>query len=461
MKRQDQLKQSFAQLRIEAILRALLLSFSLGFILGFITFILGVIQTQNLMWIGFSITLFVSITFGLIMYRFLLRPTPEHVAKRVDELGLEERTITMLELKNQETYIAQIQRKDAHEKINALTPKLLHLKTFTKPLIMFFMALTLMSLSLTFMIQKVNAANQQPSETTEVPLSREDEILQNMIENLLSIINNANIEATLKNTLYGMVIDLSNRLPLYDTYLEKYTDVLSTRNEILLLIAEAIQELEDSLMNIAEALQKYDNTEVLGLAIATWNDDAIIEAFDYMYDRISILLGQELYDVMWQTALDIEAALAEAVGTDPGMHQALQDLADAYKLALEEFDEQTEEEVLEQLREGMEASLQALLDAIQALRDMIEELLNLEDEIEREIDQVDQFPIFMPWPEEDQGGSDPGTPNNPLENTVIDGQTPYKDIFDEYLQNVMNYLSSENLSEEMRRRIENYFRMLS
>jgi hypothetical protein len=67
----------------------------------------------------------------------------------------------------------------------------------------------------------------------------------------------------------------------------------------------------------------------------------------------------------------------------------------------------------------------------------------------------------MPWPEEDQGGSDPGTPNNPLENTVIDSQTPYKDIFDEYLQNALNYLAGENLSEEMRRRIENYFRMLS
>jgi uncharacterized protein Yka (UPF0111/DUF47 family) len=282
-----------------------------------------------------------------------------------------------------------------------------------------------------------------------------------MIENLLSIINNANIDVTLKNTLYGMVVDLSNRLPNYDTYLEKYSDVLSTRNEILKLIAEAIQELEDSLMNIAEALQKYENTEVLGLAIATWNDDAIIEAFDYMYDRIEILLGQELYDVMWQTALDIEAALAEAVGTDPGMHQALQNLADAYKLALEDFETSSEEEVLEQLKEGMDASLQELLDAIQALRDLIEELLELEDEIEEEIDQVDQFPIFMPFPEDDQGGSDPGTPDNQLDNTVIDGETPYTDVYDQYYQDAMDFLAGETLSEEMRKIIENYFKMLS
>jgi hypothetical protein len=461
MKQHDQLKKSYSKIKTEAILRSVILSFSIGFSLGFITFIIGLITTQNLLWLGLSITLLVSISTGLFIYIYALHPTPKTVAERLDELGLEERTITMIELEGKDTYIANIQRKDTYEKINTFTPNKLRFKSFTKPLVMFFLALTVMSISLAFMITKVNAANNEPELSTEIPLSREDEILQEMIENLLSIINNANIDPILKNTLYGMVIDLSNRLPQYDTYIEKYTDILNTRNEILRLIAEAIQDIEDSLMNIAEALQQYENTEILGLAIATWNDNAIIDAFNYMYERIDVLLGQELYDVMLQTALDIESALAESVGTDPGMHQALQDLADAYKLAIDGFDEKTEEEVLEQFREGMEESLQALLDAIQALRDLIEELLELEEEINEELEQVDQFPIFMPWPEEDQSGGDPGTPNNPLENTVIDGQTPYKDIFDEYLENAMNYLTLENMSEEMRRIIENYFRMLS
>jgi hypothetical protein len=461
MKKIDQLQRSYSQLKTEAIIHSVLFSFSIGFSLGFIVFIVGVIATLNLAVVGLCSALVVSLIVGFYLYKYHLRPTQKIVAQKIDDLGLEERTITMIELEQTKSYIAQIQRDDAKEKLSNITPKFLYFKKFTKPLMMFVVALTLMSVSLGFMIQKVNASHNVPEDPTIIPISPEDEILQKMIENLLSIINNANIEITLKNTLYGMVVDLSNRLPQYDTYLEKYTDVLTTRNEILILIAEAIQELEDSLMNIAETLQKYENTEVLGLAIATWNDDAIIEAFDYMYDRITILLGQELYDVMWQTALDIEAALAEAVGTDPGMHQALQNLADAYKLALDDFETKSEEEVLEQLKEGMDASLQELLDAIQALRDLIEELLELQDEIEDEIDQVDQFPIFMPFPEDDQGGSDPGTPNNQLDNTVIDGQTPYTDVYDEYYQNAMDFLSGETLSEEMRKMIQNYFRMLS
>jgi hypothetical protein len=461
MKNKDQLQRSYNQLKTEAILRSVLFSFSIGFSMGFIVFILGVLMTLNLALIGLGLALLVSLVLSYCIYVFRLRPTTKIVAKRVDDLGLEERTITMIELEQTKSYIAQVQREDAKQKLGNITPKFLYFKTFLKPLMMFFAAFVLMSLSFGFMITKVNAANNTPPDPTIIPVSPEDEILQKMIENLLSIINNSNIDITLKNTLYGMVVDLSDRLPHYETYLEKYTDVLSTRNEILKLIAEAIQELEDSLMNIAEALQKYDNTEVLGLAIATWNDDAIIEAFDYMYDRIAVLLGQELYDVMWQTALDIEAALAEAVGTDPGMHQALQDLADAYKLALDEFDTKSEEEVLEQLKQGMDESLQELLDAIQALRDLIEELLELEDDIEDAIDEVDQFPIFMPFPEDDQGGSDPGTPNNQLDNTVIDGQTPYTDVYDEYYQDAMNFLTGETLSEEMRRMIENYFKMLS
>jgi tetratricopeptide (TPR) repeat protein len=460
MEHNDQLKKGFSQLKIESRLRSFFWGSSLGFTIGFIVFIIGIIITQNLLWIGLISALVISVLSGVLIYIRFLRPTVMKAAQRIDDLGLEERTITMVELSESDSFIAQIQRQSTDHILKQTPIQLFRFSTFTKPLLIFLFTLIFMSASFGFMILKVNAANADPNDPSE-DVSLEDQILQKMIDDLLSIINNSQIDITLKNTLYGMVIDLSNRLPLYDTYIEKYTDVLETRNEILQLIADAIQDIEDSLMNIAEALQKYENTEVLGLAIATWNDDAIIEAFTYMYDRIAILLGQELYDVMWQTAIDIETALAEAVGTDPGMHEALQELADAYKLALDVYEPGNEEEVLALLQEGMDQSLQSLLDAIQALRDLIEELLELEEEIEEALEEVDQFPIFMPFPEEEGGDGDPGDPNNQQENTVIDGETPYTDVYDEYYQNAMEWLASEDISEEMRKIIENYFKMLS
>ncbi|MCF7931881.1 MAG: hypothetical protein K9K93_01815 [Acholeplasmataceae bacterium] len=457
MNHKNDLSKNHRELKIEATLKATLFGLSAGLLVGVIVFFVGIVTTQNLLWLGLGISGLIAILTGFFIYWVPERPTVMKVAKRIDQMGLEERTITMVELDEEETYIAKVQREDTKTALAAFRPKLLVFSSFFRPLLMFSIALVLMITSLTFMMTIVNAADDDPSDSP-TDISAEDAMFQEMIDELLSIINQANIDVTLKSTLYTMVVDLERRLPTYETYMEKYADVLKTRNEILQMIADAILELEESLMNIAEALQQYENTEILGLALATWDDDEIIAAFDYMYDRIDVLLGQELYDVMWQTAIDIETALAESVGTYPPMAEALQALADAYKLALDAYEPGNEDEVLADAKAGMDQSLEDLLAAIQELRDMIEELEELEEEIEEE---TDEFPMFMPFPEDSAEGSDPGDPNTNSENTVIDGQTPYEDVYDTYYEDAMAWLAGENISEDMRRIIENYFNMLS
>jgi hypothetical protein len=461
MQTKNQLKKGYIQLLIEAALKATLIGFSASFFVGCIIYLIGILITKNLLWLGLITSFSIGLIVGVSMYYLMLKPTIKKVAERIDRLGFEERTVTMVELQDNESFIAKVQRNNTNEILNNTQLKLLLFKSFQKSLVLFLITFILMGTSLGFMITKVNAANQIPSDPTEVT-SPEDEKLQKMIDDILSAINNSQIDVTLKNTLYGMVVDLEGRLPTYDTYLEKYADVLQTRNEILQLIADAILEIEESLMNIAEALQKYENTEALGIALATWDENEIIAAFDYMYDRIVDLLGQELYDVMWQTAIDIETALAEALGTDPGMHDALQDLADAYKLALVNYEPGNEEEVLNDVKLGMDESLETLLEVIQALKDMMEELENLRDEIEDAVDEVDEFPLFLPYPPQDGSeGTDPGDPNTNPENTVIDGETPYEDVYDSYYQSAIDWLSNDQLSEDLRRIIENYFKILS
>jgi hypothetical protein len=459
MKLEKQMKKCYSQLVVEGLIRAIVIGLTIGFLTGFLVFLVGIILVKDLMWIGLAVSLAVSLLSGALLYRFRFRPSIPELARRIDRLGFEERAITMVELSNEQSYIAKVQREDTNQVLNRFALKVASPALFVKPLIAFVMIAFLMFSSFTIMMNTVKAAEIVDPPIDE--LSPDDKIFQQMIDDLLAIISNANIDISLKGLLYGMVVNLERRLPLYDTYLQKYQDVYETRNEILQLIADAVIEAEESLLNIAEALQKYDNTETLGTAIATWNDEEIIAAFDAMYARIEVLLGQELYDVMWQTALDIEAALAEAVGTDPGMHEALQELADAYKLVLDGFEAGEEPEMLEGFKGAMDGSLASLLDAIQALRDLIEELLELEEDIEEAVDQVDQFPIFMPYPEDGEEGTDPGDPNTHSENTVIDGLTPYEDVYDSYYENAMSWLTSESISEEMRRMIQGYFDMLS
>jgi hypothetical protein len=456
----DKFKTCYKELKIEGILRSILLGLTIGLSVSFVVFLFGIIISTNLLLVGLVISGIITLSLSPFLYHLLFKPTNKKVAERIDVFGMEERTITMIELEGNDSFIAKAQRKNTEHKLSEFTPKLLNLHLFVKPVLTFSMVFILMLVSLSFMIVRVNAAQNGVEDPPINGISPDDENFQEMIDNLLRIISDANIDINLKNTLYGMVVDLEERLPNHNTYLEKYADVLQTRNEILQLINEAIQEIEEMMLNIAQALQKYENTEILGLALATWDDDIIIAAFEYMYERIEVLADQELYDVMWQTALDIEAALEEAVGTYPPMHQALQDLADAYKIALESYSPGNEDQVLAELQDLMQESLESLLESIQELRDMIEELLDLEDELEDAIDEVDEFPIFMPFPEDDQGNTPPVDPTGTTLNTVIDGTTPYEDVFDEFFTEAMNWLMNENISEDLRRIIENYFRML-
>ena len=74
---------------------------------------------------------FVSLAVGVatapLFYKFVFKPTTKAVANKIDELGLEERMITMTELEGDESYIACRQREDAVKSLNSVSEGLLKL----------------------------------------------------------------------------------------------------------------------------------------------------------------------------------------------------------------------------------------------------------------------------------------------------------------------------------------------
>lgn len=74
---------------------------------------------------------FVSLAVGTattpLFYKFVFKPTTKAVANKIDELGLEERMITMTELEGDESYIACRQREDAVKSLNSVSEGLLKL----------------------------------------------------------------------------------------------------------------------------------------------------------------------------------------------------------------------------------------------------------------------------------------------------------------------------------------------
>lgn len=74
-------------------------------------------------WLALGLFVACSAAVGVAFYFLKFKPTSKQIARRVDALGLEERTITMLDLENDNSYLAMRQREDARERLAAVGSK--------------------------------------------------------------------------------------------------------------------------------------------------------------------------------------------------------------------------------------------------------------------------------------------------------------------------------------------------
>lgn len=124
MKGNEIFRQCYSRLAKEGWLKALISGVIVGFAANFITaFALWCAGVEQLWWIAICVGVaFIAIS-APVFYVWLFRPTAKKIAERVDGLGLEERLITMLELENDESYIAMRQREDAKEHLRRVDKK--------------------------------------------------------------------------------------------------------------------------------------------------------------------------------------------------------------------------------------------------------------------------------------------------------------------------------------------------
>ena len=97
----------------EGVLKALLCGLSIGFsaliLCGGLSWFFGF---KEGLWVSLALLVVCTAAATPLFYYFKFRPTAKAIAKRVDELGLEERVLTMSELENDTSYIAMKQRED-------------------------------------------------------------------------------------------------------------------------------------------------------------------------------------------------------------------------------------------------------------------------------------------------------------------------------------------------------------
>ena len=103
----NELKKYINKIKIESIIKSIIY----GLINGFITFtllnlILYIFNYKNILLV-LLLSILIWILSSVFIYLYKMKPSINNVAKRIDELGLQERIVTMVEYRDSDDYMAQ------------------------------------------------------------------------------------------------------------------------------------------------------------------------------------------------------------------------------------------------------------------------------------------------------------------------------------------------------------------
>ncbi len=103
----------YKRIVLEGLINSLIIGLLAGAILSIALSIVFYIVGFNYTWISALGFVVVALIVTLVLYFLKYKPDIKDVARRVDLAGLEERLITMVELKDSQSFMAQKQREDA------------------------------------------------------------------------------------------------------------------------------------------------------------------------------------------------------------------------------------------------------------------------------------------------------------------------------------------------------------
>jgi len=110
-------KEQESKLRLEALLKSALSGIVIGGSVGFIAALVGWFTDIPGLLLGILATVGVSLIATPLFYLIKYKPSTKDQARRLDRMGLDERLITMVELEGDDSYMAEVQRQDAKERL--------------------------------------------------------------------------------------------------------------------------------------------------------------------------------------------------------------------------------------------------------------------------------------------------------------------------------------------------------
>ena len=152
----NELKKHYLRLCFEAALKSALFGLTVGFAANFLFGALEWLFGFGSFWIAIYVFAGVALVSSALTYFLKLKPDIKETARRIDRFGLDERMITMLELENDGSYIASLQRENAKAHYERVKDKRLKLR-LSSALIIIAIIATLLGSSMTTVVALANS----------------------------------------------------------------------------------------------------------------------------------------------------------------------------------------------------------------------------------------------------------------------------------------------------------------
>lgn len=425
-------------------------------------------------------------SFGGLFFTRLF-PTKKRVAQRIDEIGLQERALTMLEYRKTDTEMAKLQRLDAEKCISQISPKSMKLKIQRREWIL---ALASVCLAIAMLAIPYDILSFTVSESERIA-EEQERIVKELIEQLREEVKEAELPKDVEEQLNEIIDELEKTLEESESELERAAEIEKAKEEMQKILEEQLTRKK-----IGAALQMYDLTKYLGEAISDGDTEAVSTELDnlevmvntyrgmiaVLSDNVTSALkdsgvdeGDELYDALNVFATYLKVS---AVGVEQG-EDVTSDLADTFKKAKEdiiaalETQSNIEEKVKEMQETLSEGKDEVLGNEEEEQEESEEEKEGEEQEGEQEEGQEQEGEQEgqqgqQPSEGEQQGqgqgqGEGEGEGNSMTEGMYdpTSGNVSYGEVFAAYYAEYLKALENGEISDELREIMDKYFSSLN
>ena len=241
----------------EAIIRSAISALTLASLIVFaVSLIYHIFITEAsiaMMAVLFAIVFILCLIF---LYFLNYRPKDLAVAARIDQLGFQERILTMVKLQKDDREIAKLQRQDALNHLHDADPRKLRI-TFSKKRLIFCVISAAAAVTMISLPYNLFAG----PEDNLVNAKEQEMIVKDLLEQLREEISQSEVTDDLKEELNEIVDDLEERLEESSSELEKAAQISESRQQIREAIAEAMEQAQEqqsaeSEMQVMEAEQQ-------------------------------------------------------------------------------------------------------------------------------------------------------------------------------------------------------------